>query len=312
MMEKNIFTALKECVDGRETQIRVSEREWLTPSYIVTLAAYAKQHSVPRESFIFESQNHQGYLNTIGFDSLWGIPCAVERPNAGKKYSVLTLLDNEESTDFANTQITSCISAFTNDDKSEGVAFLKEVIGEVHDNVWSHGKSTGFSMAQIYSNGFIEFALADCGGAFLKELNRVGLNNIQSHEGAIEWCIQKGNSSKKIEDQRDSDWLQQLPSDTIGNPMGSIAKYKKSNNHAGLGLAKLIELIQQYEGILCIASGKAILSISDSKRSIDIRSTTHNWNGVIIMCKLNEKKLKSKASNDADSEISSILDALTD
>ncbi|WP_126326487.1 hypothetical protein [Neisseria canis] len=186
---------------------------------------------------------------------------------------------------------------------------LKEVIGEVHDNVWSHGKSTGFSMIQCYKNGIIEFALADLGGGFLKELNRVQLL-ISTHEEAIKWCIEKGHSSKKIEAEKHDDWTQQLPPDAIGNPMGKLAKYRKNNNHAGLGLAKLIELIQQYCGKLNILSGNCMLSIDSNSPNMSYIPLSYEWDGVVIKCQLNVAKLKAQTAS-TNSELSDILAALT-
>ncbi|MDO9316599.1 MAG: hypothetical protein Q7V56_00160 [Gammaproteobacteria bacterium] len=69
------------------------------------------------------------------------------------------------------------------------------VVGELHDNVWSHGKSTGFSMAQKFKvpyeeDYFIEFALADMGLGLRGEMIRAG-KEVSSHEAAIEWCLKK-------------------------------------------------------------------------------------------------------------------------
>lgn len=308
-MTKNIFSALQECHSGSNFLIR--DNDFLTPSYIVTIAAHFKKNPMPLSSFQIQSESLQSYLTTIGFiEALWDIPCTNQRPNAGNTYSVLTLLDNEESTDDANTQIISCINKFTNH-QSDGLSSLKEVIGEVHDNVWSHGKSTGFSMTQRYKNGKIEFALADLGGGFLKELKRVNLP-ISTHEEAIKWCIEKGHSSKKIEAENYDDWTQQLPSDAIGNPMGKSAKYRKNNNHAGLGLAKLIELIQKYQGKLLIISGDSRLSIEPNSPNISYSPSIYCWDGVIIVCEFQLDKLTTYTNQlSTEPELSEILSALT-
>lgn len=312
-MTKNIFSALQECSSG--SNFLIKNDDFLTPSYIVTIAAHLKKNPITLDCFQVQSESIQSYLATIGFnEALWNIPCINYRHNIGSTYSVLTLLDNEEATDSANTQIISCISNFTTNYQSEGLNSLKEVIGEVHDNVWSHGKSTGFSMTQLYKKaGKIEFALADLGGGFLKELNRVNLP-ISTHDQAIKWCIEKGHSSKKIEAENYDDWTQQLPSDVIGNPMGKSAKYRKSNNHAGLGLAKLIELIQQYNGKLNIVSGNCMLSINpNSPNIVYTTSEQYNWDGVIITCQLNVEALTQPCIDSVDnSELSDILLALTD
>lgn len=204
MSEKNLLSALSDCSRIEQQAIIICDTDFLKPSYLVTMAAYITKHKIPSKNFQI-GQNHRGYLDTIGFCSLWGNTYDIHRPNLGRNYSMLTLLDNEHATDTANTQIISCISHFTNNDTSDGIGSLKEVVGELHDNIWSHGRSTGFSMAQKYSNGKIEFALADCGMGFLNELRRIGME-IASHKEAIEWCIKKGNSSKKIESERHDNW----------------------------------------------------------------------------------------------------------
>ena len=132
------------------------------------------------------------------------------------------MLENEEVTNQANSQIVSCIKHLADNANSDGIDLLQEVIGELHDNVWSHGISTGFSMAQK-NQDVLEFALADYGTRFFcvnfKELGYPTLIRTKEHE----WCIQKGNSSKKISVEKEDDWLQALPPDCIGNPMGGIS-----------------------------------------------------------------------------------------
>lgn len=90
--------------------------------------------------------------------------------------------------------------------------------------------------------------------------------------------------------------------------MGTSAKYKKANNHAGLGLAKLIDLVKKYDGELQIVSGDAMLELKDD--DIFFKAIPY-WQGVIIRCKFNISKLKSITSNDNQAELDSILNALT-
>ena len=120
MVTKNIYSALNQCSDEKNNiQFLINENDFLTPSYIVTIAAYMKKKGIPINSLNVTASKHCTYLNTIGFNNaLWDIPCLSARPNAGNTYSVLTLLDNEESTNEANTQIISCINSFTNNYRS--------------------------------------------------------------------------------------------------------------------------------------------------------------------------------------------------
>lgn len=98
---------------------------------------------------------------------------------------------------------------------------LTNVVGELHDNVCSHGKTFGFSMAQVCKD-VAEFCIADLGGGFLKVLNRVHVPGISSDHDAIKWCLCRNNTSTSYE-QRDP-WEQSLPPDFSGvNPMGRNA-----------------------------------------------------------------------------------------
>lgn len=305
----SILQALSACErvskDGRYT---IPVKGFLTPSFIVTISAYIQKHQLSDDTFIFPNNDHFVYLSYINFFSLWNKNPTVNRVNTGKNYSLLTLLENEEVTNQANSQIVSCIKHLADNANSDGIDLLQEVIGELHDNVWSHGISTGFSMAQK-NQDVLEFALADYGLGFLRELQRVGISDIDTHQGAIEWCIQKGNSSKKISVEKEDDWLQALPPDCIGNPMGASAKYKKANNHAGLGLAKLIDLVKKYDGELQIVSGNSMLELKND--DISFKDIPYYWQGVIIRWKFNISKLKSITSNDNQAELDSILNALT-
>lgn len=309
MAEKNLRSALQDSSQITQQIITLNQEDFLKPSYLVAMAAYIRKSNIPAEHFQISSK-HQSYLETIGFINLWGNHDKRNRPNLGINYSMLTLLENEEVVDIANTQIISCINHFTNNDKSSGIASLKEVIGELHDNIWSHGRSTGFSMAQKYNDGKIEIAVADCGLGFLSELQRIGMN-IASHKEALEWCIQKGNSSKKVESERHDDWGQQLPADIIGgSPMGKYGRYRKENNHMGLGLDKLIQLIMMYKGTLQIISGNAYLSITPSDNRIQIQEyQDFSWQGVVIVFELKLQALQ-QIHHDDNNGIQEILDFL--
>ena len=309
-MAKDLISALQDCQTIKNNPINIYSGDFIKPDYLVCMAAYLCKHRVPLNHFIVDDSLIT-YLITIGFfERVWKIDTSCNRPNLGRNYSLLTMLDCEESVDSATTQIGSCINAMMDEENRTVISPLIDAIGEVHDNVWSHGKSTGFSMAQKY-NGWIEFALADCGSGFLKELNRVGIQ-IDKHEDAIEWCIKKGNSSKTFKPQ--DDWAQQLPPDAIGNPMGSLAKYNSGNNHAGLGLPRFIEVVESFGGELTIITGNAELSICNFPHKIKrIRPCSQDlfWDGVIIRCRLQTSRLNQVSAPSANSEIADILDTLT-
>ena len=313
-MGKKSEAALNDISRLETVGLDINYGNFLRPSYIVAMAAFIKHKKLPSNSFRVTDNAIFGYLDTIGFfEELWNIDRCNIRVCNGKNYSPLVLVDDEEAINSANTEITNCISYLTNNSVDDGINLLKEVIGELHDNVWSHGVTTGFSMAQKYGknleNSTIEFAIADCGGGFLSEMKRVGLN-ANTHQEAIEWCIEKGNSSKKYAAEKDDGWTQNLPSDVINNPMKKFAKHQKGNNHAGLGLAKLMELVQQYKGELRVISGDAILSIYAGDNRMHYSSCSF-WPGVIVECEL--KIANHKYTNIAlDDELDCILQDLKD
>jgi len=69
---------------------------------------------------------------------------ACERLNEGRNYASITALRNAEQVDNATTTINNCIRSLAGNNDSKGISELTKVVGELHDNVWSHGKSTGF------------------------------------------------------------------------------------------------------------------------------------------------------------------------
>ncbi len=265
-----------------------------TPSFIIPLVCYLNSKHIDERRFRVHPDN-KTYFTTIGlYKQLWGIEDAYQRVNCGKRYSPIVCLNSVEHVDKATTEIGSCIKSMLNNTHSVGLERLIEVIGEVHDNVWSHGKSTGFSMAQIYTDprsntSFIEFTLADKGHGFLPEMRRVG-KSVQSHRDAIEWCIQEGNSTKHSKDE--DAWLQRVPGDLIGeNPMGLFGGDISDNHHQGLGLFHLIDLVEKHNGELYLISGDTALHIRDKQKTY--LELCNAWKGVIISCRFDRDELLS-------------------
>lgn len=233
-----------------------------------------------------------------------------KRKGAGTNYSPLVLLESREQTDFATSEINQCIrKLFSEPQYSEFASTMCELVGDLLDNVWAHGKSSGFSMAQKWNDaiGFnFEFAIADCGLGFLRELQRVG-KDFQDHQSAIGWCIQKGNSTKK---KKVDTWAQRLPSDVMGNPIGKDAHVVESeNHHMGLGLAKLIDAVKLFNGRCWIASGDTLLFISPDGKFCYSKLPI-KWEGVAIACRFDSSKITDKSGQYAEDEFEAILSEL--
>lgn len=279
-----------------------------TPGYwtVISAALYKKQASI---SVLNLTEKQRSYANTIGLiEQIFDSNCNRNNVNNGKNYSMLACLDNEESVEISNQEINGCLkNTISNFD---GLGELIHVIGELHDNVWAHGKFSGFSQCQSWPHkNTIEFAIADTGIGFLKELKRVNIADIETHSDAINWCIKKGNTSKG-ERQRQSDgWEQQLPPDIIGgNPMGKGvgASYQTGNYHQGLGLHKLISLIKSYSGSLNIISGDAIFSLEDG---IQRTTTLENcfWQGVAISFRIPLNNVSTSVATEENKDLDEVL-----
>lgn len=284
---------------------RVPDR-YYSPGFIAAFAAYLTHKKVPRESVVFDNENHEGYFSAVGLaKAVWGLDdYQYERKNAGVNYAPLTSLASQDDVDQATAQINGCLRAYASSgaaDYSRSPAFkeLTHVVGEMHDNVWSHGLSTGFSVAQRQAirrdvGHAIEFSLADCGMGFLEELKRsriASAKGIISDRDAVEWCIQEGNSSKlaKLEDE----WAQAVPIDFLGaSPFGGteIVVSGNGNHHQGLGLAKLVELARSYEGVLNIASGDCLMMMRRGGEPA-FRKLMRPWKGVAVSLSLKESSL---------------------
>jgi hypothetical protein len=273
-------------------QLYQLQNYFYTPGFWVSLAALAKSNAVNYENLGFHNTDQISYSQAIQLPRALGLNDSypLNRVKEGVSYSPLILLDHRDATDVANQQINECIRSQCSELNVEKfVSELCSVVGDLHDNVWSHGQSTGFSMFQRwkkpYSNDDVifEFALADCGLGFLRELKRVGLDRIDSDNDAITWCLQRGNSSKLI--KKIDDWGQRLPPDMMGNPMPGFGVIKETeNHHQGIGLAKLIDLVTSFNGELHLATGNSIYSI-DKNGLQYFRLPSFPWSGVAISCK---------------------------
>ncbi len=272
---------------------------FFAPGFWATLAAFAWRKRIAPDHIHLDRKLH-GYFSAIGFARAFGQldDYPHERRNRGATYSMLEHLDNPETTDTATSAINGCIrNSIGRDLPKPFVDMFCDVVGDLHENVWAHGRASGFSIAQRWkesprnppSNEYnIEFALADSGKGFLSEVQSVGLP-IKTDREAIEWCIQEGHSTKKI--QPTSDWAQRMPPDLIGNPLLGIEQTRVSeNHHMGLGLAKLVRLVREFRGFLWLASGNSVLKLAPGSEPAYI-DTKYSWQGVAMACRFRSSDL---------------------
>ena len=292
------------------------------PGYLTAVTAYLSHKNTPERNFDCEDALQASYLETLGLHNiLWGKALPTRR-NEGRNYTAITQLCSAEATDDVTASINGCLrhfTGYTNGDIPDGLSQLNHVVGELLDNVWSHGQSTGFSMAQKtavpYSDGsdyYLEFSVVDKGLGFFEETKRTGKareHNINSDSEALLWCIEKGNSTKHADDV--DDWGQQLPPGHVGSsPYGAgIGSNYEVNHHQGLGLAHLVELVEKFQGTMIIASGSAILEIDESgKRSMNSLDTP--WKGVAISCRFKLSLLLQEIEEETDEELLELMNQL--
>lgn len=298
--------------------------DYYSPGYMVVLTAHLRRYNIPKAALTFVDAKNAGYFSAMGLSkALWGEDDYRQvRSNAGANYAPITHLDSRNAVDDATQQINGCLrkmaanSPYFDYRESEAFQELMHVVGELHDNVWSHGMERGFSAAQrakSVKKGVIEFALADTGLGFLGELLLSGIarkHDITTDREAIEWCIQEGNSSKLAQHQ--DEWGQALPDDHLGgSPFGSTVSTRilsNGNHHQGLGLAKLISLAKRYEAELYIVSGKAILHLD--KGDLSFKEVRFAWKGVAISLTIQESKMAQAQAEQTSTDIDDIMNQL--
>jgi hypothetical protein len=193
-----------------KAELHAAGSDFCSPGYWVALIARARAEGVPFESLAL-THDQDGYLRAMHAPEVLGEKDTYPYANhkKGINYSPFVSLNNANVVDAATSAMNGCIQSLIGSELKNGfVKDLCDVVGDLHDNVWAHAESPGVSLAQKWndprsdrSEQIIEFALADCGRGFLRELLRVGLAQrlgIEDHQGAIAWCIAEGNSSKRI------------------------------------------------------------------------------------------------------------------
>lgn len=294
---------------GRDAFFDIHNNHY-SPGFWTGLVARARARHLTLQDINIQNVDRLNYAKALGIERALNQEDTYpyNRKGAGKAYSPLVLLESREETDCATGEINQCIRGlFGEPQYGEFVSSMCELVGDLLDNVWAHGKSTGFSMAQKWRDphdGFLfEFAVADCGYGFLRELQRVGMT-IEDDRAAIEWCIQPGNSTKK---RSVDEWAQRLPEDVMGNPMGSFGHIVESDNHhMGLGLAKLITAVEQFHGWCWLASGEAMLCISPDGQRI-YTNLPIPWQGVALACRFDSKRVTCTPAQHTEDEFEDIL-----
>lgn len=291
---------------GRDEFFNLPSESHCGVGFWVSLAARARARQLTVDDLRIPPHRF-GYPQALGIETALNQEDSYPfgRWRRGESYSPLVVIADRLAVDLATADVSGCIrTMFPEPELGLFVSDLCNVIGDLHDNVWSHGESAGISAAQRWAKmgtrrreSCIEFALADCGRGFLNELTRSGIarrEGITDHRTAIEWCLVEGHSSKKRDDE--DEWTQQLPEDAMGSPfVGPVRHAHTGNHHQGLGLHKLTTLVERYGGHLWIASGDTLLSIDASGRRTYVQAAVH-WQGVTLACRFATDEVRNRAT----------------
>lgn len=265
---------------------------WIDPLFAAAVSALRARHPDLAQRCVLHT-NVVSYAETIGLSDILAGRAKYPQALSLKSYSPLTRLDQAVHVEQCNEVISAFIVAQLQD-FGELAHRIANIVGELHDNVVSHAQGQGFSIAQVYkqdTNPLLAFSIADAGRGMLANARKVE-STIRDHGTAIEWCLKKGNTSG-----RHDDLAQFLPDDATSNPFPpSVAVRSDGNHHLGLGLARLLELVQATGGEMHIWSGDA--RVTFSKRRGLVRSKISEWKGVIVDVRLPVTRLGEDLESD--------------
>ena len=241
---------------------------FLSPIVAAMLKA-DRQIDITRIEF---SDGARSYAETVGL-----IDSSLKR-GGRSSYSPLTRLESADDIERCTDVIASCLHQHLDAVNPEAVKAIAKVLGELHDNVSSHARGVGYSMAHVYkrtTGPSVELAVVDQGCGLLSNVRRVA-PHVTTHQGAIEWSLEAGNTSARVDD-----WAQRLPEDFASNPYPPRVQTRvQENNHQGLGLAQLVALAKEFDGELWLCTGDTALTVSGYRRTVS--KLPFLWNGFAV------------------------------
>ena len=200
----------------------------------------------------------------------------------GKKYSPLARLVHDTDVEIADDTVTACLHANFGEELRATVNEICRVIGELHDNVASHARGAGFSALQVYQgkpSAIVEFAVCDAGVGLLRNVMRVE-PTVTTHQAAVHWCFQKGNTTAR---SPVDDISQRLPDDAPMNPYPKhIPTRSTENHHLGEGLWQLLRLVVEIGGTLWALTGDAELEVTPANPAGTYTRSKLDWHGLAI------------------------------
>jgi len=265
--------------------------EWLSPIIVAMLAAAVASDPRAQERVrerISLSPEQQAYSLTCGLRAV--IEGRYQMPSLtglqGLTYTRLTRLASPHEVDACNAVINDLFHEQFGKNGEEFIRLLSKVVGELHDNVASHARGVGFSIAQRYRRAggdVIQFAIVDCGIGMLRNVKKVE-PSVTTDERAIDWCLQRGNTTAVSEVD---DWAQRLPEDSLFSPYPeTVRTVAGENHHQGLGLWHLREIVRAAGGSFWVASGAGQCRYLVGAAGLSYAFVEPRWQGVAIEVEL--------------------------
>jgi hypothetical protein len=222
--------------DRGECQVR-----FVTPPLAVCLAARFAANRAGAATFIGDSL---GYATNVGLmDALRGqSPVPQAGALSGRTYSPLTRVQCHADVEPSNAKLNGLLRARLAGYEQAMVDRVCKVVGELNNNVASHSQGFGFSAAQVYEGRRLLFAVADSGRGFLHNVRKAA-DDVRCHDDAIGWAFVRGNTSAGPRSDMGQRWAP------------SVDVSEEEDNHQGLGLAILEELVRLTNGSLWVISG---------------------------------------------------------
>jgi len=264
---------------------------WLSPIVVAMLAAEAA-HESRLDHPLRERVSFQPESNRYAFNC--GLKSVLEGPYVppslaglqGLTYTRLTRLVSGHEVDACNAVINNLFYEQLGKNGQEFIRVLSKVVGEMHDNVASHSRGVGFSIAQRYErrgDDVIQFAIVDSGVGMLRNVKAVA-PVVTTDEQAIDWCLQRGNTTAA---SRGDGWEQRLPGDSVVSPYPpTVGTITGDNHHQGLGLWHLQEIVRAAGGSFWVASGAGQCRYLAGAERPSYDALKPVWQGVAIEVEL--------------------------
>lgn len=176
--------------DGQQVEV-----DWVSP-IVATMLAAERIHENHNLNLSFSGCAE--YAEYIGLNQVVrGNGQVTERQPKKCTYSPLARLATHDDVDRALDIVTSVLDRHMGDEHRSTINEVCRIVGELHDNVASHARGAGFSALQVYTEqrrSRVELAVVDAGIGLLANVKRVDAR-VKTHQAAIHWCLQKGNTT---------------------------------------------------------------------------------------------------------------------